>query len=268
MPESEPFRADVVARMVQGWLGEDDESPPGRMVVVSGAPQSGRTTVLERVARDLAATGHAVVRRVVRDGIPQAPDDVAPDRLIQAAKIVGAATSLGSPVAGGLILLAAEIATGARMESDDAPAVNDAVVLVERVATALEQRAAAGPMALLIDDADQLVEPHLWWDVLFASLLPDLVGSRGGAASGRRSPDRALERGGRASLRTGDSRRGARTASPCGRGRPARRRAVERRTLDVVGPERRRRATAGRGCRTIRQNVEPPADGAALPAPG
>ena len=78
---------------------------------------------------------------------------------------------------GNLIALGAEIATTRRMtETPDLEQMSsDPYVHVHRVAEAVRQRAEHEPLALVIDDADKLDTPEVWWDALFGTRLPRLA---------------------------------------------------------------------------------------------
>jgi tetratricopeptide (TPR) repeat protein len=170
---------DVVDRIVGPWRDAGPQGPDGRVVIVSGTPQSGRATVLGQVADDLRRAGIRVVRRVVRDGALRTVDGAGPgDHSVQGAKVLAAALQVaGVPVVGNLVALGAEIATAHRMldglDPRDLPA--DPYLHVHRVAEAVRQRAGQEPLALVIDDAHGLDTPEVWWDALFGTTLPRLA---------------------------------------------------------------------------------------------
>lgn len=173
------FYAAETARILDGW-DSGDPDPPGRLVIVSGASEFGSTPALNDATAALEAAGHAVVLHTVHAGVPVPATAEQPEKAIdwaiQAAKIVGGGVAFGDPVLGGIILLAAEIATGIRM-MPDAPElpVTDPRALIPELVQIIEQRAAVKPVALLIDHADQLAPAALWWNVLFGSQLASLV---------------------------------------------------------------------------------------------
>ena len=66
---------DVVDRVVGPRRDAGPDGPDGRVVVVSGVPRSGRSTVLHHAAADLRHAGFRVVRRAVRNGGLQTVDE-------------------------------------------------------------------------------------------------------------------------------------------------------------------------------------------------
>jgi hypothetical protein len=170
---------DVVEQIAA--LGRDTgtDERPGRVVVVSGTPQSGRSTVLRQAVDDLRGLGFRVVRRRAEGGALRAPDESAPAQYgVQGAKVGAALLQVaGVGLAGNLIALAAEIATTKLLADvlDPAHLPSDPYLAVSRVEEAVRWRAQDGPLALIVDDADKLDMPEVWWDVLFGTTLPRLA---------------------------------------------------------------------------------------------
>jgi hypothetical protein len=170
---------DVVEQIVAPGRELTADERTGRVVVVSGTPQSGRSTVLRRAADDLRGLGFQVVRRHAEGGTLRAPDESAPAQFgVQGAKVLAAALQVaGAGAIGDLIALAAEIATTRLLADvlDPAHLPSDPYVAVGRVEEAVRLRAQDGPLALIVDDADKLDMPEVWWDVLFGTTLPRLA---------------------------------------------------------------------------------------------
>lgn len=167
---------DIVSGADELLSGEDG----GDVVVVSGGPQSGRSTMLRHLAVELADQGWTVVRRQAEDGllVPPSGDGVRQAGwAVQGLKIAGAATNLVAPAAGSIMALAGEVATALHMNAAEAsPGVwQDPYLAMTELADVLERAAATAPVALVLDDADQLVPPQVWWDGLFGVTLPRLM---------------------------------------------------------------------------------------------
>jgi hypothetical protein len=168
---------DVVEQIVGS--SPDLDELAGRIVVVSGPPHSGRSTVLREAADDLRGLGFRVFRRRAEGGTLHAPDESAPAQYaVQGAKVGAAVLQVaGVGLAGNLIALAAEIATTKLLADvlDPARPPADPYVAVGRVEEAVRLRAQDGPLVLIVDDADKLDTPEVWWDVLFGTTLPRLT---------------------------------------------------------------------------------------------
>ena len=151
----------------------------GRLLAVTGTAQSGRSTLLWSLADGFERAGWRVVARQVRDGALVAPRGAGLRRAgwaIQAAKVAGAGLQVVGGPAGSLVALVAELATACHMAAGEQAAdTGDEYVQLARLTVALERTAASAPVALLIDDADDLDRPDVWWDVLFGAQIPDLV---------------------------------------------------------------------------------------------
>ena len=178
--DAEPrYFPDIVDKIVDPWRDPARDVPDGRVVVVAGTPQSGRTTVLGQVAADLRQAGVRVVGREVRLGALQTVDD-APcgERLLQGSTVLAAALQVaGAGAVGDLIALGAEIVATHRLADglDPERPSSDPYVHVRRVAEAVRWQAEQEPLALVIDDADKLDHPDVWWDALFGTSLPRLA---------------------------------------------------------------------------------------------
>lgn len=108
---------DVVEQIVNPWRDAGSDWPVGQVVVVSGPPQSGRSTVLGQAADDLRRLGFRVVRREARDGSLQSVAGSG-EHVVQGAKVLAAALQVaGAGAVGNLIALGAEIATTRQLVS-------------------------------------------------------------------------------------------------------------------------------------------------------
>ena len=127
------------------WRDAAPDEPAGRVVVVSGPPQSGRSTVLRQAADDLRRSGFRVVRREARDGSLQSvAGSGSGEHVVQGAKVLAAALQVaGAGAVGNLIALGAEIATTRHLvdslDPDRLP--SDPYVHVVRVEQAVRERA-------------------------------------------------------------------------------------------------------------------------------
>jgi hypothetical protein len=104
---------DVVEQIVNLWRDAGSDWPVGQVVVVSGPPQSGRSTVLGQAAADLRRFGIRVVSREARGGSLQSvAGSGTGEHVVQGAKVLAAALQVaGAGAVGNLIALGAEIAT-------------------------------------------------------------------------------------------------------------------------------------------------------------
>jgi hypothetical protein len=170
---------DVVEQIVNLWRDAGSDWPVGQVVVVSGPPQSGRSTVLGQAAADLRRFGIRVVSREARGGSLQSvAGSGTGEHVVQGAKVLAAALQVaGAGAVGNLIALGAEIATTRQLvdslDPDRLP--SDPYVHVVRVEQAVRERAEREPLVIVVDDADKLDTPEVWWDALFGTMLPRLA---------------------------------------------------------------------------------------------
>ncbi len=174
------FHGDAVSRVVGPWTHPGPEGPAGRVVVVSGTAGSGRTTVLNQAADDLRRARIRVLRLSGRGGmlhkVAGAPGPA--EHVVQGGKVLAAALQvMGAGPAGNLIALAAELATTHLMTDrpDLAKIPNAPDLQALWVEEALGWHAAQQPVGIVIDDADQLSSPEIWWDVLLGTIVPRLA---------------------------------------------------------------------------------------------
>ena len=174
------FHGSLAARIVNEAVADPDAWRRWPVPRRHRPAQSGRSTLLRSVADGFEQAGWRVIAREVQDGVLAAPRG---DGLrgagwaIQAAKVVGAGLQVAGGPVGSLIALLAEVATAGHMAATEqtATSVDDEYLAVDRLILALERAAAAAPLAVLIDDADDLDRSDVWWDVLLGSQIPDLV---------------------------------------------------------------------------------------------
>ena len=170
---------DVVEQIVNPWRDAGSDWPVGQVVVVSGLSQSGRSTVLGQAADDLRRFGFRVVRREARDGSLQSlAGSGSGEHVVQGAKVLAAALQVaGAGAIGNLIALGAEIATTRQLVDslDPERLPSDPYVHVVRVEQAVRERAEREPLVIVVDDADKLDTPEVWWDALFGTMLPRLA---------------------------------------------------------------------------------------------
>ena len=169
------------SRILDTLMNSEGTPREGRFFIVSGGPQSGRSTFLRNASKDLRNSGMHVIYRQVNNGSLEQPKKLSVGRdewAAQAGRVVAAAAQIGGagPV-GDLILLIAELATAAKMttELQVSAASNDPYVLINQLATAIRRCAQQKPLAIFIDDADKLAAPEVWWDTFFGAVLPRAI---------------------------------------------------------------------------------------------
>ena len=175
------YFGDIVARIRDPWC-DPTTTVPAR----AGSGSLRRAAFrqddgIEQVASDLRDMSFRVVRWTARDGVLKKVDSLgAIQRMVRNAKVAATALQVAGAaepsvgVGGNVVAFLAEVATRWQLNAEFSLKEQsvDPYVSVAQFEQALRQAANVKPLVIVVDDADKVDRPDVWWDVLFGTLLP------------------------------------------------------------------------------------------------